>query len=922
MEQPESKIRLPSELPVYEVDTAAVIQQELECYLQARRALHQLPPASADNLVGMSISGGGVRSATLGLGMLQAFLRQNRLKTVDYLSTVSGGGFIGSCLTSLLSAESTWVDKQQTLPNDNPRFTVAENGLEPDNALFLSKEEDDPLPTAENGKLNALHQLRHLRRHGAYLTPRMGLFGWDVRRAIGALSGGLVVNSTLYVLLLSAVVLLHHLLLGWLSRDQFLDAIQAFAGIAGDHRLLFLRGDYWQAAWELIQPSSRLVFFFVGLGMVAGLLFLKWLRTFPLVLAARLAEERKYNGSGAGKLYTRSGGLGLEYQQTRFFRTVLAGVAYFGGPILSYGVVGYGMTTGWMQENEYFIFLLLPFFFNLGMFAVVHFLVTFHFINRGKERVSGRFYRDFFYGLQGSVLIGLLLTTLFPIGITILFSQHVLLSKLLAGAFGIVVLLKISTYSIARWNYFTLFLKGLQGVLLNWSVILFVSLSFALLSGWLFQLECWMTGRVALWRFEAALILLLITLFLLLVIGFFANNNDISLHYFFRDRISEAYLRTDAKVVPSAGVASKDSIEVNFRNHDNLLLQAIGDGNNRGPYPILVGALNLQGAPDAGRRAQRSDHFIFSKFYVGSKTTGYFRTDRYNGGQTRLSTAVTISAAAVSGGMGLFGFAASHFYMTLFNLRTGYWVYNPPFLRKKRRLQERLAALRQWAVREKKGLSSYWVLKVKSLQLALQLSWSRSTFWLGYLLAEFLGRLSAEKKLVYVSDGGHTGDNLGLIPLIQRRCKLIYLADFEEDEHYSFSSFNQAILKAEVDYQTKIQIDLRPLVPDKGNPPGLGTSMASAVKGVIEYPNGQKGILIYMKSAVSWKAGIPSNAIRSFEGAPPVLSYQYLRSNPLFPHQPTADQYFSEVQFEAYRMLGESIGEQALQVNLEEETST
>ncbi len=43
----------------------------------------------------------------------------------------------------------------------------------------------------------------------------------------------------------------------------------------------------------------------------------------------------------------------------------------------------------------------------------------------------------------------------------------------------------------------------------------------------------------------------------------------------------------------------------------------------------------------------------------------------------------------------------------------------------------------------------------------------------------------------------------------------------------------------------------------------------------------------------------------------PVMVLNYFKKNPKFPHQSTADQYFDEVQFEAYRMLGEHIGKQA-----------
>ena len=49
--------------------------------------------------IGIAISGGGIRSASFGLGVLQALLEQGKLQKADYLSTVSGGGYIGSALT-------------------------------------------------------------------------------------------------------------------------------------------------------------------------------------------------------------------------------------------------------------------------------------------------------------------------------------------------------------------------------------------------------------------------------------------------------------------------------------------------------------------------------------------------------------------------------------------------------------------------------------------------------------------------------------------------------------------------------------------------------------------------------------------------------------------------------------------------------
>src|SRR5205085_5309786 len=54
---------------------------------------------------GLAISGGGIRSASFGLGVMQALVANSQLSKVDYMSTVSGGGYIGAALTWALRQE-------------------------------------------------------------------------------------------------------------------------------------------------------------------------------------------------------------------------------------------------------------------------------------------------------------------------------------------------------------------------------------------------------------------------------------------------------------------------------------------------------------------------------------------------------------------------------------------------------------------------------------------------------------------------------------------------------------------------------------------------------------------------------------------------------------------------------------------------
>ncbi len=57
---------------------------------------HGYPDGVARPLTGLALSGGGIRSAIFNLGVMQAFAKRGLLHHLDYLSTVSGGGYTGS----------------------------------------------------------------------------------------------------------------------------------------------------------------------------------------------------------------------------------------------------------------------------------------------------------------------------------------------------------------------------------------------------------------------------------------------------------------------------------------------------------------------------------------------------------------------------------------------------------------------------------------------------------------------------------------------------------------------------------------------------------------------------------------------------------------------------------------------------------
>lgn len=127
----------------------------------ARRLLAQ-DRAAEQGLLGLSFSGGGIRSATFNLGVLQGLANAGWLPRVDYLSTVSGGGYIGAWLLAWIKRRGNIDSVQQSL-----RGAVAH--CETSNDAF-----DNTDPSSEH-----VHPIQFLREYSNYLTPHAGFFSAD-----------------------------------------------------------------------------------------------------------------------------------------------------------------------------------------------------------------------------------------------------------------------------------------------------------------------------------------------------------------------------------------------------------------------------------------------------------------------------------------------------------------------------------------------------------------------------------------------------------------------------------------------------------------------------------------------------------------------------------------------------------------------
>lgn len=158
-------------------------------------------PPAPDNLAGLALSGGGIRSATFSLGIMQALAHRGVLKRMDYLSTVSGGGYIGSALSWLVSdaahQEVTRCDDDRS--SDRPLdFRL---GLDPQSFPF-GTDDPAPRPTVDGPPERSRdlpfqkRLLKYLGAHGYYLTPGKGVTAISL---LGVILRGTLLNLLVWI---------------------------------------------------------------------------------------------------------------------------------------------------------------------------------------------------------------------------------------------------------------------------------------------------------------------------------------------------------------------------------------------------------------------------------------------------------------------------------------------------------------------------------------------------------------------------------------------------------------------------------------------------------------------------------------------------------------------------------------------------
>lgn len=799
----------------------------------------------AEPLAALCISGGGIRSATFALGAIQELGRRGLLSQFDYLSTVSGGGYIGSWLTA-------WVHRAGGLQGVLPRLTRTASA-----AAEAGTDEAAPDP------------VEHLREFNSYLTPRLGLASGDTWSLIAIVVRNLILNWLVLLPLLMAVLMAPRLLVSLLQVDPpgaarppawfgtlqwgtvaaglFLYCVSTFTAFGalpsmGGRALtqarfvrrcltplllsglLLVVGFWW--IWDDLGRVPTLGELVVG---GVALTLLSWVAR--LVADDLFRDPRRFVRRLFGPLTPASLILGLTSGASAYvlthvlFRTAhnqddpsfyatLAPALFLGGLLLGQALsVGFTSRSlgepdrEWVARSAGYTLLAIVGWLLLCAVVLVIPHVAFgwggnvHSALAGVGALAGwlsagsRREPTTATPAAASRASGLARKVALPVFVLLLLLALTMLTSEVLSATGAV--------PVPFWRHHELVEHTRLGVALG------------------------LTAALA----AAAL-----------VMGRYVNINTFSLHAMYRDRLVRAYLA-------ASNASRRPSPFTGFDDTDDVRMAAL-----RGQRPLHV--LNLTLNLVAGRRLawqqRKAESLTVNALHAGSHLLGYRDSGEYGGPRgITLGTAMTLSGAAASPNMGYSSSPLVSFTMMLFNARLGSWLGNP-------------------------GRSGRDTWRLDGPRFAV-----------APVVREMLGLTDDDSPFSYLSDGGHF-ENLALYEMVMRRCRSIVVLDGGCDPDFTYEDLGNALRKIRIDLGVPIEFE-------EATMQALVSRQVRAAVARIRYSaadeGGHDGWLLYLKPMV--------------RGDEPADVRSYAAANPTFPHQTTANQWFAESQTESYRMLGQ-----------------
>jgi GNAT superfamily N-acetyltransferase len=743
--------------------------------------------------VGLAFSGGGIRSATFNLGVLKALHELSLLKHVDYLSTVSGGGYIGAWWTAW---RARWGKEfPEALPDSN----AGEN----------SKPEE---------KNREPEEVRHLREFSNVLSPRIGFFESETWNAIMA-----VLSAMLPAMLVASSVIALAFL-GWLGLNSLILTSALGFPIPGhdwlsEHGLSWLTGRElapvalsvvtiityicfewsWHCAGKAEKAPSRSRMFFFHFVM-SGLIIMGICMGWQLLMRARWTHSEPPNDVGLWQWSTgiSPGGNGFSFSSHLFDAPILwAGVALV-------------------------VFVPRLLIMRFGKVSVSSKIVSV--IDRALSRVLGAAVVVTALGVLW--LVGCWWLSYTSWGTKAVPAGGALLS---GGAFA---LLRnwIGRLGPAKKGGLMDMVKPLIPQILAYVAIALWAICVAAL------LARWIHYGTSPW------LLFVIALGIVVFAVLFFDPAQVSMHSFYRNRLTRAYLgasNLDAKKL------SEQNRQTDVRLHDDIELRALSptaaelaaDKNkteNRTyshedsasrirPLHLVCCAANDIGGDHLENLSRGSRSAVLSK--IGFAIGNYWKmweTDRESLG---VGSAITASAAAFNSNMGSITMtlgAGVTFLCTALNLRLGLWLGHP---------RSNKIGVPKWTpgrlfLKEMFGLTNS-----------------------GLRPTAAAGRPKPVAKYVHLSDGAHF-ENLALYELVRRHCRYIIVSDCGADPEVAFDDFGNAVRRIREDFGVEIDIDLSPLKPNAAR-----ISKQHVAVGIISYdPRGDRkdnAILVYFKPTLT-----------------------------------------------------------------------
>ena len=372
-------------------------------------------------------------------------------------------------------------------------------------------------------------------------------------------------------------------------------------------------------------------------------------------------------------------------------------------------------------------------------------------------------------------------------------------------------------------------------------------------------------------------------------LGAAVDVNRFSLHSLYKEGLVRTFLgasrlgRRNVAVAPPAKPHPQEASQfaarrpdpvTNIDDDDNPALAWLRSRDDRSiPLLLLNAAVNGRSTTDTDGRAPRQWPYVFSPYFCGSPATGIgFRPTEQvlpeaGAKGLTLGTAMAVSGAAMSPTSGRSTHPIRAFLLGVLNARLGLWIENPTV--------------------DHRGRGTSAIRKLSGLRV----------------LREILGERAKVSHWIHLSDGGHF-ENLGIHELVRRGCRRIVAVDASCDPNRIFSDLANAIRRIQIDLGVRITRERPWEIFGRDGVDARSTAAPVARSWTwfeIDYGDRlPRGRLLYIKPTVYADQPLP------------VAVMQYLKDSSSFPHESTADQFFSEAQLEAYRALGQTCAKDAL----------